>query len=350
VTVLAGPVSVGSDVWFQVRTQAGNVGWARSQGDGETYLSDKSPGSTPGVDVRPFGKCVTGIGIANPQPLTGEEVRAIAASRVEAVKVLSLPDPDQNKQLIQTLKNIRPDLFIAARLFFSVDFNNKAQFSPQAFVDTVGAGLDALSQAGVRYFEVHNEPNLKLEGLAWNWGNGAEFGNWFIQVLSLLRQRSPQGLFGFPGLSPQFSPPDTPVLSPESDVNRFLDGAAPAIAQADWVGVHCYWQNDSDGQSGMLGGKDGMFWKQFRNRFPGKLLMITEFSNNSSAVDAATKGQQYARYFQLLRGEPNLGAAFAFALSWPGQDANHEGWVVNGQATAIPGTLSALVGQPGFLV
>jgi hypothetical protein len=62
------------------------------------------------------------------------------------------------------------------------------------------------------------------------------------------------------------------------------------------------------------------------------------------------KGRQYARYFQVLRSEPNLGAAFAFALSWPGQDVNHEGWVLNGRATAIPGTLSALVGQPGFLV
>jgi len=33
------------------------------------------------------------------------------------------------------LKKIRPDMFIAARLFFSVDVNSKARFSPQNFVD-----------------------------------------------------------------------------------------------------------------------------------------------------------------------------------------------------------------------
>jgi len=62
-------------------------------------------------------------------------------------------------------------------------------------------------------------------------------------------------------------------------------------------------------------------------------------------VDPAEKGRQYARYFQLLRDEPNLGAAFAFALSWPGQDANREGWVLNRQVTAIPTTLGPLIAQ-----
>jgi len=179
----------------------------------------------------------------------------------------------------------------------------------------------------------------------WNWRDGAEFGSWFTQVLAILRQRCPEGKFGFPGLSPQFSPPDTPVLSAESDVYRFLTGAAPAIAQSDWVGVHCYWQNDSDGHWGMQSESDGMFWKQFRTRFPDKLLMITEFSNNNASVNPAEKGRQYARYFQLLRDEPNLGAAFAFALSWPGQDANREGWVLNSQVTAIPATLGPLIAQ-----
>jgi hypothetical protein len=341
VTVLAGPVAVGNDVWVQVQTQAGNVGWARSQGDSEIYLA---PGQLV-ADVRPFGKCLAGVGMANPQPLMGEEVQAIARSQVASVKVLTLPDPDENKQLIQTLRNVRQDMFIVARLFFSIDFNTKSPFSPQNFADFVNNGLMALYQVGVRYFEVHNEPNLKLEGLEWNWRDGAEFGNWFTQVLGILRQRCPEGKFGFPGLSPQFSPPDTPVLSAESDVYRFLTGAAPAIAQSDWVGVHCYWQNDSDGHWGMLGENDGMFWKQFRTRYPDKLLMITEFSNNSAGVTSADKGQQYARYFELLRNEPNLGAAFAFALSWPGQDANHEGWVLNNQMTAIPMTLGPLIAR-----
>jgi hypothetical protein len=329
--------------WLWSKSPNNRYGWVREKLGDVILVAEVS--QPPTGDVRPFGKCLAGVGVANPQPLTGEEVQAIAKGKVAAVKVLTLPDPDENKQLIRAIKNVRQDMFIVARLFFSIDFDNKPSFSPQNFVDFVSVGLGALYESGVRYFEVHNEPNLKLEGLEWNWRNGAEFGNWFALVLGLLRQRCPEGKFGFPGLSPQFSPPDTPVLSAESDVNRFLTGAAPAIAQSDWVGVHCYWQNDSEGHWGMQSESDGMFWKQFRTRFPDKLLMITEFSNNNASVNPAEKGRQYARYFQLLRDEPNLGAAFAFALSWPGQDVNREGWVYNGQATGIPTTLGPLIAQ-----
>jgi hypothetical protein len=99
----------------------------------------------------------------------------------------------------------------------------------------------------------------------------------------------------------------------------------------------------------MVADNAGMYWRNFQARFPDKLLMITEFSNNSAGVDRVDKGRQYARYFQLLRNEPSLGAAFAFALNWPGQDVNREGWVFEGQTTAIPDALGALVGEPGFL-
>ena len=51
------------------------------------------------------------------------------------------------------------------------------------------------------------------------------------------------------------------------------------------------------------------------------MLLITEFSNNSADVSPHDKGAQYADYIQLLRTEPNLGAAFGFALNWPGRIA-----------------------------
>jgi len=77
--------------------------------------------------------------------------------------------------------------------------------------------------------------------------------------------------------------------------------------------------------------------------------MITEFSNNNRDMPYVNKGQQYARYYQLLRNEPNLGAAFAFALSWPGQDNNREGWIADNGTTPISGALGALLAQAGFL-
>ena len=328
--------------WLWVKSPRNKYGWAR-QKSGDVMLVGKvdepAPVTRPTVTpvAWPYGKCLAGVGIANPQPLLPSERDVIASSRVEAVKVLTLDDPDQNRQLVHDLKSVRPDLFIAARLFIQLDLDNKTRFSPQNFFDYVQAKVRALYESDVRYFEVHNEPNLEQEGLGWNWADGAGFGTWLIQVLGLLRASFPEAKFGFPGLSPQ---PNVPA---------FLDGAASAIAQCDWVGIHCYWQDDGAGHWQMQNDDGGMYWRGFRQRYPDKLLMITEFSNNNREMPHVNKGQQYARYYQLLRNEPNLGAAFAFALSWPGQDNNREGWISDNETTPISGTLSALLAQPGFL-
>ncbi len=330
-------------IWLWVRSPRGQFGWVREQRDGTLLVSPVEAGpdalgaTGPTVDVRPFGKCLSGLGMGNPQPLTLGQLRLVAQSKIEAFKMLALPHPDDNTRLIQRLRDIASIKFIAARLFFAVDASSKFRFSPQMFVDTVFSGANAAYQSGVRYFEVHNEPNLESEGMGWNWTSGADFGAWLTQAIAILRQRLPEGKFGFPGLSPQ---PNVPA---------FLDGATPAIHRCDWIGIHCYWQSSDQGQFPMTGVEAGMYWRGFRDRFPRKLLMITEFSNNSARVDPVEKGRQYARYYQLLRHEPNLGAAFAFALSWPGQDANGEGWEVDGRETAIPGTLGALIERPEFL-
>ena len=290
-------------------------------------------------DTVPWGKSLTGVGMGNPQPLTPNELKAIADSKVEAVKLLTLPDPVQAQQLITDVRRVRPDMFIVARLFFSVDSNNRVPFTPQDFVDFVDAGMKAYYDAGVRYFEIHNEPNLPNEGMGWNWANGAEFGNWFTQVYNLLKKRYPEAKLGYPGLSPQ------------PNVDDFLNGSALAANSADWIGVHSYWQQPVDQPpSPMNGDNAGYYWRaKFRSRFPGTMLMITEFSNNSAATSYTEKGQQYAQYYQLLRNEPNIGAAFSAVLNWPGQDNNREGWVLEGTETEIPTTVGGLIGQPGFL-
>jgi uncharacterized protein YgiM (DUF1202 family) len=325
-------------VWQQVRRDNAQAGWVAAVLQGTELLSATQPAAPPTpVSVVPWGKSYAGLGMGNPQPLTPGQLILVSKSKMEAFKTLTLPDPDQNKQLIQQLRNIRSDMFIVTRLFFSVDAGNRRKFSPQEFVDFCNNGMTASYQAGVRYFEVHNEPNLLPEGMGFNWNSGSEFGSWLTQVINLLRQRFPEGKFGYPGLSPQ---PNVP---------SFLDGSTAAIAQCDWVGVHCYWQSADQPPFPMTGDNAGMYWRQFRQRFPDKLLMITEFSNNTAAISDSDKGRQYARYYQLLRHEANVGAAFSFALNWPGQDNNREGWEFNGHETNIPGTIGALIGQGNFL-
>ena len=317
-------------VWQQVRTDAAVRGWVAAIFQGEATLTTTQPTAAPIVSAVPWGKCYAGLGMGNVQPLTPIELAVIRKSKVEAFKMLTLPDPGENQALINQLRQIRSDMFIVSRLFFSVDFNGRARFTPTDFVNFVSNGFEACYQAGVRYFELHNEPNLDIEGLGWNWATGAEFGSWLSQVMGLLRQRHPDLKLGYPGLSPQPNVPD------------FLTGSAGAVAQCDWVGVHSYWQQPINQPPWPINGLNaGAFWRTCRDRFPGKLLMITEFSNNSKDVSDQVKGEQYVQYYQSLRQESNLGAAFAFALNWPDQDRNREGWIFKNGETKIAGIVGA---------
>jgi hypothetical protein len=288
----------------------------------------------------PWGKGLAGLGMGNPQPLPAGQLKLIANAKLEAFKVLTLPDPNENKQLIAQLKNIRSDMFIVARLFFSVDVNSKTKFSPQTFVDFCMNGLTSCYEAGVRYFEVHNEPNLEIEGMGWNWATGADFGNWLTQVINILKPQFPEAKWGYPGLSPR----DDAL----SHTARFLDASAAAVNACDWIGVHCYWQQPPNQPPFPIDGDNaGMYWRaMFKPRFPNKMLMITEFSNNWADVSPHDKGAQYADYIKRLRTEPNVGAAFGFALSWPGQDHNKEGW----EGGAIPAAFLAQANSVGALV
>jgi hypothetical protein len=300
--------------WQQVRTADNQLGWVAVNISGEATVSTSAPAPVQATSAVPWGKCLAGLGMGNPQPLTQGQIKLIKDAKLEAFKVLTLGDPGQNQQMIAQLKSVRADLFIVARMFFSVNVNSK--FSAQNFVDFCMNGVTACYQAGVRYFEIHNEPNLENEGMNWNWASGADFGNWLQQVLNIVKPRFPDAKWGYPGLSPQ------------PNVDAFLDSSAAAANACDWIGVHCYWQQTvNQPPYPMNGDNAGYYWRaKFKPRFPDKMLMITEYSNNSAGVSPNDKGTQYADYIKLLRAEPNIGAAFGFALNWPGQDNNKEGW------------------------
>ena len=322
-------------VWQQVRTDQNQLGWVAVKIGNDATVTTGAPTPVQLSSAVPWGKCLGGLGMGNPQPLTAGQLRLIGDAKIEAFKTLTLPDPDQNKHLIAQLKKIRSDMFIVTRLFFSVDSHNRTRFNPRDFINFVDRGLTACYEAGVRYFEVHNEPNLDIEGMGWNWASGVEFGDWLLGALSVLRSRFPEAKWGYPGLSPQ------------PNVDAFLDESAAAANACDWIGVHCYWQQPlNQPPFPMNGDNAGYYWRaKFKPRFADKLLMITEFSNNGAAVPLNDKGTQYADYIKLLRNEPNIGAAFGFALNWPGQDRNKEGW----ENSVIPTAFLARASSVGAL-
>lgn len=251
----------------------------------------------------------------------------VQQSRVQAVKVLV---PDVQLDEVARLRAINPDMFIMARLFSGQLHEPRPQGgdgTPEAagrwFANEVADPGDANSpmqraiNAGIRFFEVHNEPNLTLEGLGANWRDGAEFARFFRTVVETLRPRFPNAQFGFPGLSPG------PVAGPRLiDVPAFLQQARAAVELADFVCCHVYW-----GQAGVDLPAALRELQAFCSQFAGKRIICSEFSNNSPALSRELKAQQYAEFYRACRAlPPNLGAMFAFTLSWR-NDLNSEGFL-----------------------
>lgn len=83
---------------------------------------------------------------------------------------------------------------------------------------------------------IGNEPNLTNEGWLSAWADGAGFAAWWNAVATAYRQHFAGAKLGFPALSPGSNVPGI-----RQNEEAFLAGAAEAVNNADWVGVHCYW-------------------------------------------------------------------------------------------------------------
>jgi hypothetical protein len=269
--------------------------------------------------------CLVGVHGRADGPLQEADYGPINQSRMEAVKLLSNVQPAN----VDRLRADNPHLFILVRLFAS--FDGRVVTSAD-FADWMKTDLAPLYDRGLRYFEVHNEPNLRPEGWTQSWSDGQAFGAWFLDVRSRLKQHYPEALFGYPGLSPGGDVPEV-----RTNALNFLTASDAAARAADWIGLHCYWVSEAEFNSAA----GGLGYVEYRRRFPDKLLFITEFSNPLAETDKAVKGQQYARYYQHLRSIPGVGAAFSFVLS-SSSGFESETWrLENGLVTPIPGLVAA---------
>jgi hypothetical protein len=254
----------------------------------------------------PYNRSLIGLHGRSDGELLGPDYDVVRLAQLEAVKLTTHATP----ATVDKLRQIRPDMFIMMRPL--VDFRlGKAvrQVSPQDFYNWTADDLDRLLSydRSLRYVEIHNEPNVTLEGLGTNWNDGYEFGDWFLSVLALYRRRFPDALFGFPGLSPGPTSDAHGRLSSEI----FIQQAAQAAQQADWVGLHAYWVNERELSDVSL----GLDFARYRERFPEKVLFVTEFGN--PAQPKSLVADQYSRYYAMLRHLPGLGGAFAYVVSTP---------------------------------
>jgi len=268
----------------------------------------------------PARVCLVGVNGRADGRMEEADFTVVSQARVEAVKLLTTAAPED----VDRLRAINPNMFIMVRLFAS--FQGRTVRSDE-FPEWVKDDMAQFYKRGVRYFEVHNEPNLQIEGWSTSWKDGAEFGRWFQDVVKRLRPMFPEAKFGYPGLSPGDN-----ISGQRMNSMAFLSGSDEACRNADWIALHCYWQNEAE----MEAPNDGRGYLEYRRRFPDKVLFITEFSNPSPTVNKSLKGNQYTSYLQSLRSVPGVGAAFSFVLSASSQFP-HEAWRdESGQASAIP--------------
>lgn len=257
-----------------------------------------------------FNKCLIGLhDRANRHPLPADH--AIARGKFESIKV-------QSGVTVEEMKGYQADFYMC-RLFESW---NGRHLPVDQFIRAVVPDMQRLVDAGVEYFELHNEPNLTHEGLKahgveGSWRNGAEFAQYFIEARNLLKRRYPNIKVGFPGLSPGG---DTAYQFGHDSGFRmghkaFLEQAQGAVQQADFVCVHTYYGSFDELRTSTI---DEI--KYYRRMFPDKLIFVSEFSNPRADVSYEDKGKQAKEFYRLCNEIPGVGAAYYFIVSGSGWD------------------------------
>lgn len=300
--------------------------------DPTPYLmpKDQSTRPEPPKEEKPVwghDECLVGVHGRADGPMEEADWQVTRTANVEALKLLSWARPED----IDRAREINPNIFILMRLMFGFGQN---KISPEQFAETVGKDMEPHYKRGVRYFEVHNEPNLAIEGWGTSWRDGSAFAAFWLKAVEILKAQYPEARWGWPGCSP-----GSAIQGQRFHMWSFIEGAREALEAADWLGIHCYWQGVDN--RNVLTPQTGLEYLALRDRYPDKLLFITEFSNSSQNVDKAIKASQYLLYYEHLRHQPGVGAAFSFVVSSSRYFA-HEAWrSEGGKPSAIPGAIGA---------
>lgn len=234
------------------------------------------------------------------------------------------------------MDKVGPNVVCIVRPYLSWGGRN---ISPEQFRDdTVNdykRTIDLLLARGVPatsiWAELHNEPNLTLEGWTYSWGSGTSFANWGLQVLDYMRPLYPAVRWIYPGLSPGIEIPG--LRTPAAE---FLVESSALVNACEALGVHAYWAAN-DPRSNALAWVDTVSFL-----FPGKPIWITEASYKSPATGDLVGNEYYQFVVGLNQRASVLGVTF-YVASATNQDFYDEVWVRNGASRGIAQTIRNLM-------
>ncbi|MCA9938393.1 MAG: M23 family metallopeptidase [Anaerolineales bacterium] len=285
-----------------------------------------------GAIVQPVnGQALFGLhATADPRIAPGE-ADVFSTARVDLVKILSNLDP----QSIRDLMAARPAARWIVRAF--LDFGGR-NISPQQFVtDTLPdtrRALDVLAGKNA-VVELHNEPNLFIEGLGSTWTDGQAFAAWFLDVLNRYRAALPGVRFLYPGLSPGGT-----VNNVRRNATSFLEESRAAVQAADGFAAHIYWAMDYPMDTALTV-LDGYLSYLSTHNMAQKLVWVTEASNNKNTVTLPAKAAEYVNFWQQLRQRPTVQGVTYFVASASNPQFADEVWVANGQSRGIAEVVGA---------
>ncbi|MCP4359743.1 MAG: M23 family metallopeptidase [Chloroflexi bacterium] len=260
----------------------------------------------------PLGNTAIGLHASADPDISSAEIAEFKALRPGIIKALSFHNPDGVRKLVQN----HPRARWIVRAFLS--FGGR-HISPQQFLnDTISDVRRTLNIIGNKdvVVELHNEPNLTVEGMGSTWRNGAEFNRWFLEVLRLYRQAIPNMRFIYPGLSPGAS-----VRNIKMDHVEFIEASRDAVKAADGLGIHLYWSNVYP-MSLALNVLD-----DYIARFRFKPIWVTEASNNKAGTAVHRKAAEYLQFWQELQKRPTVQGVTYFVASASNSEFKEEIWV-----------------------
>jgi hypothetical protein len=256
--------------------------------------------------------CRVGVHARNDVVFHDPDYAIIRDAKIETVKMMSQTSVDVFKRL----KEQRSDIELITRLYDD-RFGTHGHPSPEEFANRMIPAMKQLQPYSVK-FEVHNEPNHlhRIEG----WGDKDEdaksFNEWFLRVYDILKAQCPWSQLGFPGLA-----------IPHRDL-EWVDLCRPAVEKSDWLGVHCYWQTPPDQMHNHLADFWGLRFKYYHDKFPDKIIDLTEVGNSNVQSNIPFTRESHAREFTEYLTEcfkyPYLNSATFFIMSSP--DPNWDGF------------------------
>lgn len=282
-----------------------------------------SPGQPPVInpDPEPLGHARIGLHASADPDISDAEVQEFKDMRPGVIKLLSHHNPEGVGKLVRAFPT---DVKWIVRPF--LDFGGR-QISPQQFFnDTINPTRRTMNllQGREVVIELHNEPNLRPEGLFTSWADGASFARWWLELFRLYRQAFPGVPIIYPGLSP-----GTAVSNLKQDHIQFIEASRAAVEAADGLGIHIYWSSVYP-----------MTWSlnvldDYISRFRYKPIWVTEASNNKAGTPVHVKGNQYIEFWQALQSRPTVQGVTYFVASSINPDFKEEIWVGRGIGSLV---------------